>query len=367
MQRTRKGDVNPDTLPEIFEGIRPSDSRWLQRASRRTAELVMPYRALGRLHEVAERLCAMQETLTPSVDRSAVLVMAADHGVVEDGVSAYPQAVTAEMVRTLLAEGAAINVLAKHANADVWVVDMGVVCEFDPLSMVGGDRLLVRKVVHGTENLARGPAMTHRQAEETILTGFQLASERFRDGVDILGTGDMGIGNTTAAAAIGTVIIGEDLDDMVGRGTGVDDEGLRRKREAIRSGIKVNRPDPSDGLDVLAKVGGAEIGAIAGCMMAGAYHRRPVVIDGLISGAGALVAHTLCPAVADYLFAGHRSEEPGHAVMLRHMGLAPILDLGMRLGEGTGAVLAMGIIQAAVRIFLDVLTFEEARVSGKAQ
>ena len=175
----------------------------------------------------------------------------------------------------------------------------------------------------------------------------------------------MGIGNTTPSTAIATVLTGEPLENMVGRGTGLDDQGVRKKREAILQGIEINRPDPEDGLDVLAKVGGFEIGGIAGCILAGAYHQRPVVIDGLISTAGALLAHSLCPNVEDYLFAGHRSEEPGHIAMLAHLKLTPILDLGMRLGEGTGAALAMTIIDAAVHIFRDVLTFGEAGVSGK--
>jgi nicotinate-nucleotide--dimethylbenzimidazole phosphoribosyltransferase len=207
--------------------------------------------------------------------------------------------------------------------------------------------------------------MTGEQAEKAVLTGYQLAAELFQDGVEILGTGDMGIGNTTPSAAIGTVIAGAGLEAMVGRGTGIDDPALKRKREVIRLGIERNRPDAADALDVLAKVGGFEIGGIAGCILAGAYHRRPVIIDGFISTAGALIASVLAPAAVDTMLAGHCSEEPGHRLMLRHLGLKPILDLGMRLGEGTGGALAMGIIEAAVRIFRDMLTFEQAGVTGK--
>jgi nicotinate-nucleotide--dimethylbenzimidazole phosphoribosyltransferase len=207
--------------------------------------------------------------------------------------------------------------------------------------------------------------MTREEAQRAIETGFEVATDLFQSGVDILGTGDMGIGNTTSAAAIGAVLTGASLDDMVGRGTGVDDEGFERKKAFIEKGIAANRPDRNDGLDVLSKIGGFEIGGIAGLVLAGAYHRRPVVVDGFISTAGALIADGLSPAVRDYLFAGHRSEEPGHRIMLRHLGLAPILDLGMRLGEGTGGALAMGVIEAAARMFREVMTFEQAGVPEK--
>ena len=207
--------------------------------------------------------------------------------------------------------------------------------------------------------------MTPEQAYKAILTGFELASSLFDRGIDLLGTGDMGIGNTTASAAIGAAITGKSIADMVGPGTGIDDAGIQRKREAIRRGMEINRPDPRDGLDVLAKMGGFEIGGIAGIMLAGAYHRKPVVVDGFISTAGALIAHSLSPAVAGYLFAGHCSEEPGHRHMLAHLKLPPILDLGMRLGEGTGAALAMSVIEAAVRVLTEVMTFAEAGVPGK--
>ncbi len=353
------------TLEEIIAGIEPVDPVWIERARERTASLVMPARALGRLHDISEQLCGIQQSLQPSVSRKAFLVMAADHGIVDEGVSAYPQDVTGEMIKTFMAGGAGINVLAGQVNAEIHVVDMGI--KSDPV-LVGsdsGNRFLSRKVARGTTNFVRGPAMTGEQAEKAVLTGYQLAAELFEDGVEILGTGDMGIGNTTPSAAIGAVIAGAGLEAMVGRGTGIDDPALKRKREVIRLGIERNRPDAADALDVLAKVGGFEIGGIAGCILAGAYHRRPVIIDGFISTAGALIAAVLAPAAVDTMLAGHCSEEPGHRLMLRHLGLKPILDLGMRLGEGTGGALAMGIIEAAVRIFRDMLTFEQAGVTGK--
>jgi len=352
-------------LAEIISGIQPVEQEWIQKARQRTAQLVMPTRALGRLHEISERLCGIRQTLEPAINQKAILVMAGDHGVVEEGVSAYPQEVTPAMVRTFLAGGAGINAISRQVGAEVWVVDMGIISDLDPGGLKGGERLLVEKVGNGTANFARGPAMSRQEAEKALLIGFEQASKLIEQGADILGTGDMGIGNTTPAAAIGTVLTGASLAKMVGRGTGVDDAGLTRKREVIRRGIEINNPDPEDGLDVLAKVGGFEIGGIAGSILAGAFQRRAVVIDGFISTAGALIADALCPAVKDYLFAGHCSEEPGHRIMLKHLGLDPILDLGMRLGEGTGAALAMGVIESAVRMFKEVLTFEGAGVANK--
>jgi nicotinate-nucleotide--dimethylbenzimidazole phosphoribosyltransferase len=350
-------------LHALIRKIEPASAEWQAKAEARTASLVMPPRALGRLHPIAERLCAIRGSLNPSIRRRAFMVMAADHGVVAEGVSAFPQAVTGEMIRCFLRGGAGINVLARQAGAEVFVVDAGVAADIDPSGLPGADRLRVHKVARGTANFAQGPAMDRDQARRSILTGFEEANLLLDAGYEILGTGDMGIGNTTASTAIGVVLTGTSIDQMVGRGTGIDDAGLARKRAAIDRAIALNRPDPADGLDVLAKVGGFEIGAIAGLILAGAARRRPVVIDGLISTAGALVAHALCPASVDYLFAAHCGAEPGHRRMLDRLGLNPILDLGLRLGEGTGGALALHIMDGALRIFGEMLTFAEAGVS----
>ncbi len=358
-------DVN--SIAAIVDGIKPLDRTWVEKARERTLRLAIPPRALGRLHDLAERCCGIQKTLSPGLENKAVLVMAGDHGVAAEGVSAFPQEVTGEMVRTFLAGGAGINAVARHVGARVWVVDMGIIPDIDPCKVKGGEQLIVKKVGAGTDSFAKGPAMTREQAEQTVLTGFKLAAEQFASGVQILCTGDMGIANTTASAAIGTVITGAGPDEMVGRGTGVNDQGLARKKAVIAKGLAVNRPHPGDGLDILSKVGGFEIGGIAGLVLAGAFYQHPVVIDGFISTAGALIAQAICPRVTDYLFAGHQSEEPGHKIMLRHLGLEPILDLGMRLGEGTGGAMAMTIMEGAVRVFKEVLTFDEAGVSEKNQ
>jgi len=358
--------MRPKNVNAIIEAIRPLDGDWTEKARERTAQLVMPPRALGRLHDIAERCCAIQATLHPCLDRKAVVVMAGDHGVAAEGVSAFPQEVTGAMVRTFLTGGAGINAIARHAGAQVWVVDMGIIPHIDPQDIPGGHQLKVSKIGPGTSSFLHGPAMTREQAEAALLAGFNHAADLFEEaGVQVLGTGDMGIANTTSSAAIGAVVTGASLDEMVGRGTGIDDQSLARKKAVIAQGIACNRPDPRDGVGLLAKLGGFEIGGIAGLILAGACFRRPVVVDGFISTAGALIAHSLCPLVSDYLFAGHQSEEPGHGIMLGHLGLTPILNLGMRLGEGTGGALAMTIMQGAVRMFKEVMTFAEAGVAEK--
>jgi nicotinate-nucleotide--dimethylbenzimidazole phosphoribosyltransferase len=353
------------TLEEIVAGIHPLDGKAIAEAQAHTAQLVMPPRALGRLHDVGERLCGIQGRLDPVVRGRAILVMAGDHGVVDEGVSAFPQSVTGAMIATFLAGGAGINALARQAGAEVWVADVGVIPDIDPAALKNRDRFLVRKVARGTRNFARGPAMTREEARSAVMAGFDVASRLIALGVDVIGTGDMGIGNTTPSAAIGAVLTGRSVEEMTGRGTGIDDPGLNRKRDVIRRGIELNRPEARSGLDVLAKVGGFEIGGIAGIVLAGAYHRKAVVIDGFISTAGALIAHAICPHAIDYVFAGHCSEEPGHRHMLAHLNLRPLLDLGMRLGEGTGAALAMILLDAAVRVMTEVMTFAQAQVPGK--
>jgi nicotinate-nucleotide--dimethylbenzimidazole phosphoribosyltransferase len=355
----------PRTIAEIVDGIQSIGPKWIAEARERTRQLAIPPRALGRLHDIAERCCAIQRTLKPDVGSKAVVVMAGDHGVAAEGVSAFPQEVTGAMVHNFLAGGAGINAIARHVKAQVWVVDMGMIPVVDPLTVAGGENFKVRKVAKGTASFLKGPAMTRDQAEQAIMTGFKFGAEQFEAGVEIIGTGDMGIANTTPSAAIGVAISGADLEAMVGRGTGVDDQGLVRKQKVIADGLAVNRPDPADGVDVLSKVGGFEIGGIAGLILAGAYYQHPVVIDGFISTAGALIANTICPKAVAYIFAGHQSEEPGHKIMLQHLRLNPILNLGMRLGEGTGGAMAMSIIEGAVKVFNEVMTFEEAGVPGK--
>lgn len=340
--------------------IAPLDATAMHAAQARQDQLIKPHGALGRLEELSIQLAGITGLARPRLAHKVVMVMAGDHGVAAEGVSAYPQAVTAQMVANFLAGGAAINVLARQAGVRLVVADLGVAT-----ALPAHPRLVNRKLAPGTANLATGPAMTPAQAQQALAAGGELLLDELAQGLDVLGTGEMGIANTTAAAAVAAAITGEDPARLVGRGTGVDAAGLARKVEIVGRALALHRPDPTDGLAVLAQVGGFEIGGLAGAMLAAAAHRRPIVIDGVIATAAALIAVTLAPALRPYLIAAHRSAEPGHDLMLEWLGLTPLLDLGMRLGEGTGAVLGMQLADAACRILDEMATFGEAGVAGR--
>ena len=336
------------------------DAAAMVAARERQGTLTKPPGSLGRLEELAVWLAGVTGAAIPRpLRRRAVIVLAADHGVTAQGVSAYPSAVTAQMVRNFAAGGAAINALAPTVGARVVVADFGVAADLDDVP-----GLRRRSVAHGTADMARGPAMSRVQAVQAVEAGIALVDEEAAGGLDIVCTGEMGIGNTTAAAAITATITGAAPDAVTGRGTGADDARLAHKIQVVRQALAVNRPDATDGLDVLAKVGGFELGGLAGVILGAASRRIAIVLDGYIAGAAALVAATLCPAVRPFLVAGHRSAESGHAVALTHLGLAPLLDLSLRLGEGTGAVLALPILDAAVAAHAAMATFAGAGVSG---
>jgi nicotinate-nucleotide--dimethylbenzimidazole phosphoribosyltransferase len=305
----------------------------------------------------------MRGTLAPEVAKRVVAVMAADHGVAREGVSLYPGEVTPQMVRNFAAGGAAVNALAGIARAKVVVVDLGVAADLSALAAAGG--ILDRKIRMGTANMAQGPAMTRAEAVRSLEYGIAIADDSAQSH-DLLATGDMGIGNTTASAAILAALTGCPVESATGRGTGIDEERLKRKVAMIERALEINRPDASDPIDVLAKVGGLEIGGIAGFILGCAARKKPVIVDGFISSAGALLAQALCPVSTEYMIAGHCSAENGHKLMLARLGKKALLDLDMRLGEGTGAVLAMNLVDAAQRILTRVATFEEAAVSGPA-
>jgi nicotinate-nucleotide--dimethylbenzimidazole phosphoribosyltransferase len=321
--------------------------------------LTKPPGSLGRLEEIALRLAVLRGG-PPRIEHPAIFTFAADHGVVSEGVSAYPQVVTAQMVENFLRGGAAVNVLARQAGARVIVADFGVA---NPIGR--SPELISRPIAAGTANMAVGPAMTRVQAVHALEAGARLALEAIDAGVDLLGTGEMGIGNTTAASAITAAITGEAPERVTGRGTGVDDASLARKISVVTRALAVNAPDPRDGLDVLAKVGGFEIAGLVGVILAGAARRVPVALDGFIAGAAGLVAVALAPAARPALFAAHRSVEPGHAAVLAHLGLVPYLDLGMRLGEGTGAALFIHLARAAALVWNEMASFKSAGVSGR--
>jgi len=349
-----------DFLEATFRSIYPQDSEYRELATARLEKLTMPHWALGDLMDLAVDLAGMTRSLDPPLARKKIVVMVGDHGVTAEGVSKYPQEVTAQMVYNFVAGGAGINALAGQAGAEVLVADIGTAADLGALAKEG--KIIAKKIGKGTANMAVGPAMTRTHAVLAVEAGVEIA-EKLAPETDVFGTGDMGIGNTTPSTAILSALTGRDVADLTGRGTGLDDSQLAHKIEVIEKALSINAPDPSDPLDVLAKVGGFEIGAIAGFILGAAANRKPVIVDGFISTAGALIAFGLEPFVRDYIICSHRSVEQGHSAMHERLRLKPLLDLNMRLGEGTGAALAMNFVDAAAAILTRVATFEDAGVS----
>ncbi|HAM32393.1 MAG TPA: nicotinate-nucleotide--dimethylbenzimidazole phosphoribosyltransferase [Deltaproteobacteria bacterium] len=348
-------------LKETVGAIVAQDPKSRAAARARLEQLTMPHWALGRLMDLAEDLAGMTRSLRPPVERRAVVVMAGDHGVAAEGVSKYPQEVTSQMVCNFVNGGSGINALARVSGARVVVVDMGVAGDLGPLAAEG--KILSCRIGAGTGNMAVGPAMSREDAIRSVEAGIEVALMLAAE-TDLFATGDMGIANTTPSSAIVSVMTGAAVADVTGRGTGIDDAGLSLKVAVVEKALAVTRPDPDDAMDVLMKVGGFEIGGIAGLILGAASLRKPVLLDGFISTAGALIAQGLAPRAADYMIAAHKSVEAGHRISLQKLGKEPLLDLGLRLGEGTGAVLAMPIVEGAVRVLTEVATFEEAAVSG---
>ena len=347
-------------IKDIVAKIERLDEAAMAAAQTRQDSLTKPPGSLGRLEELSIQLAGITGVDIPVIEDKVIITMAGDHGVVAEGVSAFPQEVTPQMVLNFLHGGAAINVLAKHVGARITIVDMGVAAEMDP-----HPQLVDKKVAHGTANMTVGPAMTREQAEQAIMAGVEVVEAEIEKGLDIVGTGDMGIGNTTPSAAIAAVLTGIEPAKIAGRGTGVDDAGLKRKIDAIKRALAINKPDPNDGLDVLAKVGGFEIAGLAGVILGAASNRKPVMVDGFISTAAAMIAVTIAPAVRPYLISAHRSQEYGHSQMVEWLDLKPLVDLDFRLGEGTGAALGISFAEAACKILAEMATFAEAGVSDK--
>ena len=352
---------NPTSLiAQICRQIEPIDQAWLNAARERQLTLTKPPGSLGRLEEIANRLAAIQRNATPVVTKKRIYVVAGDHGITIEGVSAYPREVTPQMVDNFLRGGAAINVLGRAGGIEVRVIDAGVDADLSDRA-----ELIHAKVMRGTANFAVGPAMPRLEAEACLMKGIDLAQAAANDGINLLGIGEMGIGNTTAASAIIAVLLKCDPEAVTGRGTGIDDAGLAHKIEVIRRAVEINKPDPDDALDVLAKVGGAEIGVMAGIVLGAAAKHLPIVADGFISTTSAALALRLQPNARDYLFNGHRSAERGHTALIEFIGEQPLLDLSIRLGEGTGAALAMNIIEGAAKLLSEMATFADAGVSNK--
>lgn len=348
----------------VFESclgrVKPVSPSFFNYAEKRLESQIRPARSLGFLEDVIKKLVAIQERSVLSVERKAVFVFAGDHGIVEEGVSLYPREVTAQMVYSFLSGRATINVLARTAGAQVKVIDIGVDHDFPPQ-----DDLILRKVGYGTANITKGPAMEEGEVRRALEIGIEMATKAKREGIDLVATGDMGIGNTTAASAVISALTGCAVCEVTGRGTGIDEKTWRHKIGTIEKALDVNSSYLSDPIDVLQALGGFEIAGITGLIVGCAMERLPVLVDGLVSSAGALVALELHPSISDYLFFGHRSYERGQDAVLRKFNGRAILDLDMRLGEGSGACLAMSVLEAGVKVFNEVATFEEASVARR--
>ena len=349
-------------LRELIDSIRPVDRSLEPKIQAHLDDLTKPKGSLGRLEELAKAYCLIRHELEPALPKKEIFVFAADHGVTEEGVSAFPKEVTFQMVYNFLSGGAGINVLARHAGASVKVVDIGVDYDF-----AGLEGLIQRKVMRGSKNMTKAPSMERTDAINAIMAGAGLARDSAADGVTLLATGEMGIGNTTPASALTSVFCNMKPEDVTGRGTGIGNDALNHKISVIERALSLHKPDPSDPVEVLAKVGGLEIAGICGLVLGAASAGVPVVADGFISTAGALTACAIQPLVRDYIFASHQSVEKGHKAQLDHMGLKPLLDLDLRLGEGTGAALAMCLIDAGLKIYLEMATFSGARVSSGSE
>jgi len=347
-------------IQEKISMIVPLDQKLIEETQRRLDSLTKPLGSLGRLEELAKQVVGITGNPKPQLKNKVIFTFAGDHGVTAEGVSAYPKEVTAQMVYNFLNEGAGINVLAKHAGARVVVADLGVCSDLKP-----NPKLVIKKINYGTKNMTSGPAMTKEEAVKAIEAGIDIFENEYKNGIDIVGIGEMGIGNTTSASAITVSFTNKPVTDITGKGAGIDEKALENKIQVINKAIEANKPDSSNAMDVLSKVGGFEIAGLCGVILAAAARKIPVVIDGFISSSAALVAYHIEPKVKDYLIASHRSVESGHKIILEHIGLKPILDLDLRLGEGTGAALAMPIIEASIKIMTQMATFQSANVSKR--
>ncbi len=348
-----------EKLKQTIQAIKPISTEFMKKAQKRLDNLTKPKDSLGRLEALAKKVVGITYKESPTLDKKVIFTMAGDHGVVEEGVSAFPQEVTPQMVYNFLEGGAAINVLARGVGVKVIIIDMGVASK-----LRSHPALVVKKIGYGTHNIAKGPAMSREKAVEAITAGIMLFEDEMNlNGIDIMGTGEMGIGNTTPSSAIVACFTGVKVKDVTGQGTGINDSELQNKIRVIEKALEVNRPNPQDPVDVLSKVGGYEIGGLVGCILAAARHQVPVVIDGFISTASALIAVNLAPLTKDYIFAAHKSKEKGHQIALDYLDQSPLFDLDMRLGEGTGAVLGINLLDLSLKLLTQMATFHKAGVA----
>lgn len=343
-------------LQKTLDLIGDLDQELMQKAQERLDSLTKPLGSLGRLESIVKQIVGITGELYPSVDKKTVVIMCSDNGVVEEGVSSCPKSVTSSVTRNFTRGITGINVLTRHSGADIVVVDIGVDDEID------NPKVLNRKIRRGTWNMAKGPAMTREEAIRAIETGIEVVSDLKKKGVNLLGTGEMGVGNTTTSSAVAMVLTQYDVDCMVGRGAGLTNEGFETKKRVIQKAIEVNRPDPADPIDVIAKVGGFDIAGLAGCFIGAAANRIPILIDGFISCTAAIAAVKIKPEVKNFIFPSHGSAEPGSRKVLEALGFEPMLNLEMRLGEGTGAALGFHIIDAAIAAYTQMGTFDDAAI-----
>lgn len=347
-------------LESTLQKIKPLDQEVMEKTQARLDSLTKPVGSLGVMEEIAKRIAGITGQVIPEIPQKAAILMAGDHGIVEEGVAPYPQEVTPQMVLNFVNGGAAMSVLTRHVGAELYVVDIGVAAD-----LPDNTNIIKRKVAYGTKNMAKGPAMTLEETIQAMEVGIEVAEEVIAKGAGIIGIGEMGIGNTSPSTAIAAVYSGLPVSQVVGRGTGADDERMKIKIAAIEKALEVNKPDRNKPLEVMAKVGGLELAGLTGVILACAANRVPVILDGFISTAAAVIAGELAPLAKEYMLGSHLSEEPGHKVILEYLGIKPMLIMNMRLGEGTGAALAMNIVDASLKILREMATFSEAGVSGK--
>ncbi|MDP4182178.1 MAG: nicotinate-nucleotide--dimethylbenzimidazole phosphoribosyltransferase [Bacillota bacterium] len=343
---------------EVCKGIRPPDYESMEKASKRLDSLIKPIGSLGELEQIAIKLAGITGAIHNEINRKCMIVMSADNGICEEGVSACPQSITALQTVNILKGLAGISALSKHAKSDVKVVDIGINAN------INYSGLIKRKVRMGTANMSKGPAMSRDEAVKAIETGIEIVKELVKEGYNLLGTGEMGIGNTSTSSAILIAFTGIEADKVIGKGAGMTDEGYEAKKSIIMKALELNKPDKNDAIDVLSKVGGLDIAGMAGCFLSAAYYRTPIVIDGFISAAAALLAYKINPLVKEYMIPSHISAEPGYTYIMEHIGLKPFLDLNMRLGEGTGCPIAFNIIEASTHIINDMATFDELDINN---